>query len=163
VYLLHFASPIGELSNPRGAAQHYMGWTGSYLGPRLASHRDGVGAAIMKAVADAGIDFTVARTWEGSRRLERSLKNRHDHPGLCPLCHGQEPQLDPATKIIDVGKDVDRWLAQRRRELGAAAEAAPAPAPLPNATTGREQAAWPIPEASWAPALAAEQERGWER
>jgi hypothetical protein len=27
IYLLHFDRPIGDLSNPRGFASHYTGWT----------------------------------------------------------------------------------------------------------------------------------------
>jgi hypothetical protein len=112
VYLLHFDQPIGNPTNPRAMARHYMGWT-SYLGPRLAAHRDGVGAAIMAALAQRGIGFTLSRTWQGARTDERALKNRHNHPRLCPTCKGREPQLDPHTKVRDA--EADLGLAELRR------------------------------------------------
>jgi hypothetical protein len=123
VYLLHFDQPIGNPANPRALAQHYMGWT-SYLGPRLAAHRDGVGAAIMAALAERGIGFTLSRTWQGTRADERALKNRHNHPRLCPTCKGRAPQLDPRTTLRDVEHDLGlaelrRADEARRRELAA--------------------------------------------
>ncbi len=87
VYLLHFDRPIGDLSNPRGQAQHYLEYT-SDLETRLNCYRQGNGSAIMAAVARAGIDWTVARTWNGNRELERKLKDRHNSPRLCPICQG---------------------------------------------------------------------------
>jgi hypothetical protein len=153
VYLLHFAAPIGNPDNPRGTAQHYMGWT-TYLGPRLAAHRDGVGAAIMRAVAQEGIDFTLARTWAGSRGDERRLKDRHDHPGLCPVCRGHEPRLDPGTKLVDVERDLG--LAELRRAGQARREELARDA-------GREQDRWPVPAASWNAALEVGRDRGWAR
>jgi hypothetical protein len=123
VYLVHFDEPIGNPTNPRAMAQHYMGWT-SYLGPRLAAHRDGVGAAIMAALAERRIGFTLSRTWQGTRADERALKNRHNHPRLCPTCKGLEPQLDPRTKLRDAERDLGlaelrRAGQARRRELAA--------------------------------------------
>lgn len=50
VYLLHYKSPIGNLSNPRGQAQHYLGFT-SDLETRLAEHKNGKGAKITAAFA----------------------------------------------------------------------------------------------------------------
>jgi hypothetical protein len=87
VYLIHFDHPLGDLDNPRGQAQHYLGYTRD-LNTRLTKHRHGNGAAIMAAVARAGIDWTVARTWDGDRELERRLKNRHNSPRMCPICRG---------------------------------------------------------------------------
>jgi hypothetical protein len=151
VYLLHFAAPIGNPDNPRGAAQHYMGWT-TYLGPRLAAHRDGVGAAIMRAVAEEGIDFTLARTWAGSRGDERRLKDRHDHPALCPVCRGREPQLDPNTKLVDIERDLGlaelRRVGEARRQELANEQAAPA-------------SRWAAPAPGWGPTPQVELDRGW--
>jgi len=92
VYLIHFDRPIGDLSNPRGQAQHYLGFTHDLAG-RLQAHRSGNGSALMAAVAQRGIGWELARTWEGDRHLERKLKNRHNSPRLCPICqnaHNQE-------------------------------------------------------------------------
>ncbi len=87
VYLIHFDRPLGDLDNPRGQARHYLGYSDD-LQARLARHREGNGAAIMAAVARAGIDWTVARTWNGDRGLERRLKKGHNSPRLCPICQG---------------------------------------------------------------------------
>lgn len=85
VYLIHFSRAIGDLDNPHGAAQHYLGYTDD-LAARLEAHRSGNGAAIMAAVAERGIEWVVARTWAGDRGLERRLKNWHNSPKLCPIC-----------------------------------------------------------------------------
>jgi len=85
VYLIHFERPIGDLNNPRGQAQHYLGFTQDLEG-RLQAHRTGNGSAIMAEVARQGIGWTLARTWEGGRDLERQLKNQHNSPRLCPIC-----------------------------------------------------------------------------
>jgi predicted GIY-YIG superfamily endonuclease len=85
VYLLHFDRPIGDLDNPHGQAQHYLGFTHD-LAQRLDAHRSGNGSAIMAAVSRAGVGWTLARTWDGDRTLERQLKDRHNSPKLCPIC-----------------------------------------------------------------------------
>jgi len=74
VYLIHFERPIGDLDNPRGQAQHYLGFTED-LEARLEAHRTGNGSAIMAAVARAGVGWHLVRTWAGDRNLERRLKN----------------------------------------------------------------------------------------
>ncbi len=82
VYLLHFACPLWH-------AQHYIGWT-RYLSLRLEHHRRGTGARLMAAVANAGIDFEVVRTWPNQdRNFERALKNRKNARKLCPICMGE--------------------------------------------------------------------------
>jgi predicted GIY-YIG superfamily endonuclease len=78
VYLLHFARPYRH-------ARHYLGWTDD-LEERLARHRDGRGARLLAVVTEAGIEWTVARVWDGSRALERRLKSWHKARALCPLC-----------------------------------------------------------------------------
>lgn len=85
VYLLHFERPLGNPGNPRGQAQHYIGFTDD-LEARLDAHRRGNGAAIMAAVGRAGIGWTLARTWAGGRDLERQLKRRKKARGLYPIC-----------------------------------------------------------------------------
>lgn len=59
VYLLHFDQPYRH-------ARHYTGWT-SDLESRLADHRDGRGARLMSVIREAGIGFSLARTWDGTR------------------------------------------------------------------------------------------------
>ena len=50
VYLLHFSQPLGDPHNPRGQAQHYIG-SADNVSQRIAAHREGDGAAIMRACA----------------------------------------------------------------------------------------------------------------
>ena len=88
VYLIHFDAPLGDVSNPRGQARHYLGYTEA-LAARLEAHRSGNGSAIMAAVARRGITWRLARTWEGGRDLERRLKRWHNSPRLCPICRGE--------------------------------------------------------------------------
>jgi predicted GIY-YIG superfamily endonuclease len=83
-YLLHFERPYRH-------ARHYLGYA-SDLDARLAEHRAGRGARLIQVIIRAGIDFTLARTWEGDRALERQLKRRHASPRLCPLCR-KRPQI----------------------------------------------------------------------
>jgi len=42
----------------------------------------------MQVITDAGISWTVVRTWKGGRLIERQIKNRKEAPALCPLCSG---------------------------------------------------------------------------
>jgi hypothetical protein len=58
VYLVHFSEPYRH-------ARHYTGWTVD-LEARLAEHRAGRGARLLQVVAQAGIGWTLARTWEGN-------------------------------------------------------------------------------------------------
>jgi len=88
VYLIHLDQPLGDLANPRGQAQHYLGSTDDLPG-RLAAHRRGCGAALMRAVGDAGISWRLARTWPGGLDLERQLKRRHRHADYCPICRSE--------------------------------------------------------------------------
>ena len=81
-YLLHFSSPI----SPNHTTQHYIG-SAADLDARIEEHRTGHGARLTQVAQERGIGFTVARTWEGGRDFERSLKNRKNAPKLCPICH----------------------------------------------------------------------------
>jgi hypothetical protein len=56
------------------------------LNARLAQHRAGRGARLLEVVTAAGIGFTLARTWEGSRYRERQLKRQGGAAALCPIC-----------------------------------------------------------------------------
>jgi predicted GIY-YIG superfamily endonuclease len=78
VYLLHFDRRYAH-------AGHYIGSTDN-LERRIYQHRKGRGARLMEVITQAGIDFTVSRTWEGDRKKERQLKNRGGASRLCPLC-----------------------------------------------------------------------------
>jgi predicted GIY-YIG superfamily endonuclease len=91
VYLLHFDTPLKH-------ARHYTGWSAN-LTLRLAEHATGRGARLTEVVADAGIGWTLARTWPGvTRAYERKLKNQGGASRRCPLCgvKPRTPQESPA-------------------------------------------------------------------
>jgi predicted GIY-YIG superfamily endonuclease len=85
VYLLHFDRPYRH-------ARHYTGWTGN-LDARLDDHAHGHGARLLQVVKDAGIGWTLARTWTGPRTKERALKKQGGAARRCPLC-GITPRTD---------------------------------------------------------------------
>jgi predicted GIY-YIG superfamily endonuclease len=66
IYLLHFNQPYRH-------ARHYTGWAAD-LDARLAEHAAGRGARLLAVVKDAGITWTLARTWPGTRTRERQIK-----------------------------------------------------------------------------------------
>jgi predicted GIY-YIG superfamily endonuclease len=85
VYLLHFLEPIGNPTNPRAQAQHYIGYS-RQPERRISIHTAARGAAIVRHVQQQGIGFLVARTWAGNWQLERQLKARKKARQLCPAC-----------------------------------------------------------------------------
>jgi predicted GIY-YIG superfamily endonuclease len=85
VYLLHFDRPYRH-------AAHYTGWT-TNLADRLDDHATGHGARLLAVITQAGIGFTLARTWPGSRTRERALKRQGGAARRCPLC-GITPRPD---------------------------------------------------------------------
>src|SRR5689334_5353892 len=78
VYLLHFDCPYAH-------ARHYTGWT-TDLVARLAEHAAGHGARLLAVVKAAGIGWTLARTWTGTRARERALKRQGGASRHCPIC-----------------------------------------------------------------------------
>jgi len=64
VYLLHFDEPIGDLDNPHGQAQHYLGYADD-LEVRLERHRAGNGARLLEVCKERGITWRLVRTWSG--------------------------------------------------------------------------------------------------
>lgn len=81
VYVLHFTSPFKH-------AKHYTGWAADFAA-RLAQHRSGTGARLMQVIAENGIGFEVAKTFQGTRTDERRLKNRGGASRHCPICQSQ--------------------------------------------------------------------------
>lgn len=80
VYLIHFERAYRH-------ACHYVGYTED-LDARLAAHRAGNGARLLKVIAEAGIGWELARTWPaGDRELERAIKRAGHTPRLCPICN----------------------------------------------------------------------------
>lgn len=79
LYLLHIEPPYKH-------ARHYLGYS-SDSAKRVAAHLAGHGSPLIRAALAAGCSVSVVRTWSnGTRTLERSLKNRHNGPQLCPIC-----------------------------------------------------------------------------
>jgi hypothetical protein len=60
-------------------------WTAD-LAARLALHEQGQGARLLAVARAAGIGWTLARTWPGSRARERQLKRQGGASRRCPLC-----------------------------------------------------------------------------
>jgi predicted GIY-YIG superfamily endonuclease len=82
VYLVHFTEPYGH-------ARHYTGWTAD-LDSRLAEHHAGRGARLLQVIRKAGIDWTLARTWQGTRARERQLKRQGGASRRCPICRAEQ-------------------------------------------------------------------------
>jgi predicted GIY-YIG superfamily endonuclease len=85
VYLLHFSVPYKH-------ARHYTGWA-SDLAARLAEHDDGRGARLTAVAKAAGITWTLARTWPGTRARERQLKNQGGASRHCPACKKESKDM----------------------------------------------------------------------
>lgn len=81
VYLIHFAQPYYH-------AQHYVGYAAD-VEKRLAQHKSGRGARLLRTLNVHGIDYTVARVWpDGGKELERKIKRNKNARVLCPICRG---------------------------------------------------------------------------
>jgi predicted GIY-YIG superfamily endonuclease len=80
LYLLHLQPSYHH-------ARHYLGYTRNHdLSQRLLAHIEGRGSPLVHAAVTAGCRILLAATWDGDRVLERTLKNWHNGPRLCPLC-----------------------------------------------------------------------------
>lgn len=81
VYLIHFDEQFGH-------ARHYCGYSADqkFLS-RLARHRAGNGANLLRRVNEAGITWRVVRCWPGwTRGEERRLKRQGGLSRHCPVC-----------------------------------------------------------------------------
>lgn len=108
VYLLHLERKFYRV-------QHYVGYTkdAETLELRMKTHRAGRGSRLLKAAANAGIDFVLARVWEeGDLRFERKLKQQRHHPMLCPYCQPGAVTRDRARRAR--AKARDAYLAAKR-------------------------------------------------
>lgn len=99
VYLLHFTQLYVPYPGaaPCACAGHYTGFAAGgprALKRRLSQHGTKAGARLTLAVARAGIGWELARTWPGTRQLERRLKNQGGAGRRCPLC-GVTPRPGP--------------------------------------------------------------------
>jgi predicted GIY-YIG superfamily endonuclease len=80
-YLICMDRPLG---GPVHFAQHYIGRSRD-VAKRLETHRAGMGARILAAAVERGIEFQVVRTWPGD--VEKRLKAHHRAWSFCPV-HG---------------------------------------------------------------------------
>ena len=80
LYLIHFSRPFKH-------AGHYRGYCeDGKLERRIAKHRSGRGAKLLKIIQEAGITWEVVATFEGDRKAERNLKKR-PIMAICPTCN----------------------------------------------------------------------------
>jgi len=109
-YLLHMSRPLGNLTNPRGQAQHYTGYAddpagdGAGLERRIAEHLAGRGAKITRAAVAQGITIELVCAWRAPLSFEQQLKRRKEAPRLCPICcreHGMSLKraIAPAVQL----------------------------------------------------------------
>lgn len=97
VYLLHFSGKVGNTSNSRAQAQHYIGWCTDLHHRMTVHYTDPVhGASLVYAAYHTfNLEVTVARLWEGDWLVEKWLKGSRklgftgykDAPALCPECN----------------------------------------------------------------------------
>ena len=79
IYLIHFATSYKH-------ARHYLGFAERDVAARLLAHKTGQGANLMRVITEAGIDWSVAAIWHGTRDDERALKNTGGASRYCPMC-----------------------------------------------------------------------------
>ena len=87
VYLIHLDKPLCH-------ARHYLGYTAlESVNDRLARHKRGDGAKMLRAANEQGIAYQIVRTWtcttiQEAKELERRLKHQKNAGRLCPVCQG---------------------------------------------------------------------------
>ena|SRR6266699_1457878 len=91
LYIIHFTSAIGDLSNPKGHASHYTGCCADdRLQDRLLEHRSGYGAKITQAAVRRGIALLLGATLPGGYIEEKILKqSTKNAPRYCAICREQ--------------------------------------------------------------------------
>jgi predicted GIY-YIG superfamily endonuclease len=80
VYLVHFTQPYRH-------ERDCTGWTVD-LESRLAEHQAGRGTRLLQVITQAGIGWTLARTWPDTRERERQLKRQGGASRRCPIYRG---------------------------------------------------------------------------
>lgn len=90
VYLIHFEEKYHH-------SRHYIGFVDGKedrLKSRIEYHRAGRGSKLLKAVAQALINFKVVRVWrDGDRNFERKLKNNKKSSRFCPICNPSQREF----------------------------------------------------------------------
>lgn len=121
VYLLHLDQPLSRGVSPNGTplkAGHYIGYAEDLIeridehasvmwkpldepettddGRKVLGVKHGNGSRFMGVVNYHGVNWRLARVWEGDsadRSFERQLKNRKKAPLLCPICNPNAMRL----------------------------------------------------------------------
>jgi len=101
-------------------------WTED-LPARLETHRAGRGARLMEVINAAGIGFTLARTWTGTKSRERQIKTQGGASRHCPEC-GVTPRDQQKEAVMFGSKR--REEARQQAEAGAPFKEADRPADL---------------------------------
>jgi hypothetical protein len=76
----------------------------------------------MEVVNDAGITWDVVRTWEGTRHLERAIKDLHEAPRLCPECSPHPFPLDTDRLMARQAQRASELESQLARDLQSSPE-----------------------------------------
>ena len=103
---------ICHLSRPYRHATHYVGFFGAHrtLEQRMAEHRAGRGAALLRVASAVGIRWRVVRLFPGQGLyFERRIKKRDWGPihWLCPTCTRRLRSLHDLRRIVVEGRY--RW------------------------------------------------------
>lgn len=108
VYLFHFNAPLGNLSNRRAQAQHYVGFAED-LDRRLAAQLAGKGAKIVAAALKQGLVFELYH-WPACLAQEKLLKKTKKASLYCPACAAAAHRLPrplPTPPPIQLALDLD--------------------------------------------------------
>jgi hypothetical protein len=84
VYLFHFNAPLGNLSNPRAQARHYLGFAED-LDSRIKKQLAGKGAKLVAAALKQGLVFELYH-WPACLATEKLIKRRKQTSIYCPAC-----------------------------------------------------------------------------
>jgi hypothetical protein len=101
LYLFHFNAPLGNLSNRRAQAQHYVGFAED-LDSRIAKQLAGKGAKLVAAALSRGLVFELYH-WPACLATEKLIKRRKETAVFCPACaaaKGRKPRPLPVPPPI---------------------------------------------------------------
>jgi predicted GIY-YIG superfamily endonuclease len=91
LYLLHFDRSLN-------GRQHYLGWSENVF-RRLEEHRKGQGGKTTAAYKRAGIGFTLAASWPGTKDDETQFKRKR-LGSLCPLCQKKNKAMTTLDALL---------------------------------------------------------------
>lgn len=84
LYIFHFNAPLGNLSNPRAQANHYVGFADD-LDSRIAKQLAGKGAKLVAAAMKQGLIFELYH-WPAPLATEKLVKKTKKTSLYCPAC-----------------------------------------------------------------------------